>query len=112
LRLRQVLLNLGSNAVKYNREGGWVTFRVHPDTGSDVALVIEDTGIGMTQEQLIRLFQPFDRLGLEKTTIPGVGLGMMIARSLLADMGGALRVESEPGQGTRMVVRLRTLPAS
>ena len=112
LRLRQVLLNLGSNAVKYNREGGWVTFRVHPDTGSDVALVIEDTGIGMTQEQLIRLFQPFDRLGLEKTTIPGVGLGMMIARSLLADMGGALRVESEPGQGTRMVVRLRTLPAA
>jgi PAS domain S-box-containing protein len=105
-RLRQVLLNVGSNAIKYNRPGGRVgmkAWRLEPDR---VRLEVSDTGIGMTAEQTARLFQPFDRLGRERSDIPGTGLGLLIARNLVLEMGGRLEVHSEPEQGTRVVLDL------
>lgn len=111
-RLRQVLLNLLSNAVKYNREGGEVRVRAQALPPGHVELVVQDTGLGMTPEQLARLFQPFDRLGREELRIDGVGLGLVITRSLVERMGGTLRFESEAGHGTRAVVVLQANPGA
>ncbi len=107
-RLRQVVLNLGSNAVKYNRQGGTVKLRTERKSAAHVALVIEDQGIGMTSEQLERLFQPFDRLGAERTKIAGTGLGLVIARSMVTEMGGTLSVTSTPRIGTSVTLELRS----
>jgi PAS domain S-box-containing protein len=109
-RLRQVLLNIGSNAIKYNREGGRVLLRAHAPGADTVQLTVEDGGIGMTPEQLERLFQPFDRLGAEQTKVPGTGLGLVIARSLVTEMGGTLVVRSKPRVGTKVSLALRLAP--
>lgn len=108
-RLRQVLLNVGSNAIKYNHPGGIVRWRLDalPDR---VALCVEDTGSGMTEEQMSRLFQPFERLGRETSTIEGTGLGLIIARSLTQAIGGRLSIVSRAGLGTS--VRLELQPTS
>lgn len=106
-RLHQVLLNLGSNAIKYNRTGGTVRFLMHAGDAGRVGLAVEDTGIGMTPAQAARLFQPFDRLDRDRTSIPGVGLGLVISRSLIEEMGGSLSVQSTPQQGTRVSIQLR-----
>ena len=115
-RLLQVLLNLGSNAVKYNRIGGSVVWRAEvaelpadagPDRGpGQVMLKVQDSGMGIAPAQLERLFQPFERLGAENTQVPGTGLGLVISRSLVAEMGGTLAVQSTLGQGTRVTVTL------
>ena len=105
-RLRQVLLNLGSNAVKYNRAGGTVRIRAALLGTGRVELRIEDTGIGMTPDQVQRLFQPFERLGRELTGIPGTGIGLVIAHKLVDQMGGDLRVTSVSGSGTVVTVEL------
>jgi signal transduction histidine kinase/CheY-like chemotaxis protein len=106
-RLRQVLVNIGSNAVKFNRPAGVVRWSVeNVDQASRVRLSIEDTGAGLKPSQLDRLFQPFDRLGRETSTIEGIGLGLIIARSLAVAMGGSLQVASMAGVGTRVVVEL------
>ncbi len=106
-RLRQVLLNLCSNAIKYNRQGGLV--RVSADARADgqVTLTVQDSGIGMTSEQMSRLFQPFDRLGAERTKVPGTGLGLVICLGLVNEMGGSLQLESEPRAGTTATVTLQ-----
>jgi signal transduction histidine kinase/ActR/RegA family two-component response regulator len=106
-RLRQVLANIASNAIKYNRPAGVVRFSVDPDAPpARVRLSIEDTGAGLKPAQLDRLFQPFERLGRETSTIEGTGLGLIIARSLTVAMGGTLQVASRAGVGTRVVVEL------
>ena len=104
-RLRQVLLNLGTNAVKYNVQGGSVRLAASQQSGQ-VRVSVEDTGIGMTPEQLAHLFEPFNRLGRESTREDGVGLGLVIARRLAGLMQGTLRVESEAGVGTRATLEL------
>jgi PAS domain S-box-containing protein len=104
-RLRQVVANLVSNAVKYNRAGGNVTVRAAA-SGERLRLSVIDSGPGMTQEQLQRLFQPFDRLGREDSKVEGTGIGLVIARSLVDLMGGQLSVHSEPGRGSEFVVDL------
>jgi PAS domain S-box-containing protein len=110
-RLRQVLLNIGSNAIKYNHPGGIVRWRL--DTSSPrVALCIEDTGSGMTEEQMSRLFQPFERLGRETSTIEGTGLGLIIARSLTQAIGGRLSIASRAGQGTSVRLELQAAEAA
>jgi len=105
--LRQVLLNLASNAVKYNRAGGVVRWSAEllPTRGL-VRLAIEDNGAGLSAAQIERLFQPFDRLGRETSGIEGTGLGLIIARSLAVAMGGSLSLQSRKGVGTRAVVEL------
>jgi signal transduction histidine kinase/CheY-like chemotaxis protein len=104
-RLRQVLLNLLTNAIKYNRDGGSV--RIECATlGNLVELRVIDDGIGMSGEQLARLFKPFERLGREKTAVPGTGIGLVITKLLIERMGGMLTVRSAPGRGSSFDLRL------
>jgi PAS domain S-box-containing protein len=106
-RLRQVLVNLLSNAVKYNRSGGQVvvSWRVRPD-GCHVS--IADDGPGMTPEKLGRLFEPFNRLGAEKSKVEGTGIGLVLSRRLMELMRGRLDVQSTVGKGTVATMVLET----
>jgi PAS domain S-box-containing protein len=106
VRLRQVALNLVSNAVKYNRRGGEVRLDVE-QRGRHVDWTVRDNGLGMTPEQVQLLFQPFNRLGRERTTIEGSGIGLALAKQLIELMGGQIEVVSRVDQGTTMTVRLR-----
>jgi signal transduction histidine kinase len=107
-RLRQVLINLVSNAIKYNRPGGEVRIGVR-QTGEQVWLTVADTGPGIAAERLPRLFSPFDRLDAEGSGIEGTGLGLAVSRQLMRHMGGEIDVDSEPGRGS--VFSLRLAPA-
>jgi PAS domain S-box-containing protein len=107
VRLRQVLVNLLTNAVKYNREGGHVTLTYARHNGN-CQLVIADTGVGMTAEQLDRLYEPFNRLGAERTTIEGTGIGLVLTRHLVELMCGSLRIDSATGRGTVATVTLQS----
>jgi signal transduction histidine kinase len=105
-RLQQVLTNLLTNAVKYNRPGGQV--RMHFSVRADaVDVVIADTGQGIAPELFERLFVPFDRLGAELGEVPGAGLGLPVANGLVDAMGGRLDITSVPGVGTTARVTLR-----
>jgi signal transduction histidine kinase len=108
MRLRQILLNLLSNACKFTKEGE-VSLRTRKvGNGRDmVELTVADTGIGMTPEQLEKLFQEFSQA--EATTAKkygGTGLGLAITRKLARMMGGDVTVASEPGKGSVFTVRL------
>ncbi|MCW7537753.1 PAS domain S-box protein [Aquabacterium sp. A7-Y] len=99
-RLRQVLINIISNAVKYNRPDGVVRLSLGDRQGDAIDIRVEDSGEGLRPDQLARLFQPFERLGRETSPIEGTGLGLIIAKRLLEEMGGSIEVSSEPGTGT------------
>ena len=98
-RLLQVLLNLISNAVKYNRRGGNVVIGV-AQTSAGVRFEVVDTGIGISEEAIERLFTPFERLDAPSRGIEGTGLGLAVARGLVEAMGGTLGLSSEEGVGT------------
>jgi signal transduction histidine kinase/ActR/RegA family two-component response regulator len=98
-RLNQILANLLSNAIKYNRPSGTVQLVAQGDRFG-VHLEVIDSGKGMSTAQCAELFQPFNRLGAEKTTVTGNGLGLVITKQLLSIMGGSLTVRSELGQGS------------
>ncbi len=101
----QVLENLLSNAVKYSPRGG--TIRVAGGAVGDFyEVTIEDEGIGMTPEQLERVFDKFYRADTSDTAAPGLGLGMSIVKVIIEDHGGEILVKSEPGTGTRVTFRL------
>jgi CheY-like chemotaxis protein len=104
-RLLQVLNNLVSNAIKYNRRGGEVRLRAIRQ-GGRACLTVQDSGLGMTDVQRRALFQPFNRLGAEATGVPGTGLGLVIARQLVQRMGGSIQLESMPGVGSAFHVWL------
>jgi two-component system, sensor histidine kinase and response regulator len=99
LRLKQVLLNLLSNGIKYNSIKGTLTIGL---TGEEdrVRINVRDTGPGIPQEKMKTLFEKFNRLGAEKTTIEGTGIGLNICRNLIDLMNGSLNVESEMGKGS------------
>jgi PAS domain S-box-containing protein len=103
--LEQVLVNLMSNAIKYNRPGGRVEFEVMSD-GAGVRIGIRDEGRGLTPQQQASLFQPFNRLGAENTRTEGSGLGLVICQRLAMAMGGSLHVDSRPGFGSTFSVEL------
>ncbi|ARN18996.1 ATP-binding protein [Piscinibacter gummiphilus] len=105
-RLRQVLLNVLSNAIKYNRPDGGVRVRVLPTEDGDVAIEVADSGIGMTPQQLARLFEPFNRLGRERSTVEGTGIGLALSRQLMALMGGSITVDSQVEVGTQVRVHI------
>ena len=103
-RMRQVLLNLLSNSVKYNTENGKVTisFDNFESENSDkfMRISISDTGPGLAVDQQSQLFQPFNRLGAEQSDIEGTGIGLVITKNIVELMGGTLGVTSEPGIGS------------
>ena len=111
VRLRQVLLNLVSNSIKYNHPGGTVSIGFSVDAG-ELRLRVEDNGLGMTPEQLAQLFQPFNRLGREHGQVAGSGIGMALSLQLVRLMGGEMTVESRPSQGTRVHVLLSKVLAA
>ena len=103
--LRRVVLNLLTNAVKYNRPGGEVEITV-VGRGSDVVLEVADTGRGIPPDLRDRLFVPFERLGAEDSGIEGSGLGLTIALAAVQRMRGRLEYLDRPDGGTRAVVTL------
>jgi signal transduction histidine kinase/ActR/RegA family two-component response regulator len=105
-RLRQALLNLASNAVKYNRHGGSISFTCDPASDGLVRILVRDTGPGVPTDKLHRLFVPFDRLGAEQTDIQGTGMGLALSKRLLEAMGGTLTAHSVEGQGSTFIVEL------
>jgi PAS domain S-box-containing protein len=104
-RLRQVLANLLSNARKYNHDGGQVSVQLASE-GERVRLDVTDTGSGLSEAQLARLFSPFDRLGAEQSLIEGRGLGLALTRQLVVAMGGDIAAVSAVGQGSTFSVWL------
>ena len=112
VRLRQVLINLLGNAIKYNRAGGRVLLRTRPGGVGELEIEVEDNGIGMSQQQMSELFTPFNRLGRDRqgaTGQPGTsgtGIGLVICRKLSLLMGGELSVSSQEGQGSVFNLRL------
>ncbi len=101
-QIRQIVWNLATNGLRAMRDGGRLTLRVaSPDGDGMVTLAVDDTGRGMTTEERDGLFQPF-RSSFEK----GTGLGLAIVHRIVTDYGGRIDVESSPGTGTTMAVRL------
>lgn len=99
-RLRQIVLNILSNAIKYNRRGGNVEVTLAAGHGDHVSITVRDTGVGLNPAQLAALFQPFNRLGAETSGIEGTGIGLVIVKQLLNVMNGTIDVVSEPCAGS------------
>jgi GAF domain-containing protein/AmiR/NasT family two-component response regulator len=113
-RLRQIVLNLVANAVKYNHPGGRVTLGCGAAAEGRIRLTVRDTGAGIPADQIGRLFAPFERLSAEASGVEGSGLGLAIARGLAEAMGGTIGAESVPDEGSTFWVELSaaaTLPA-
>jgi signal transduction histidine kinase len=106
VRLRQVLLNLVSNAIKYNQKGGSVYLDVSV-TEANVRIDVTDTGEGFDMKYSDALFEPFNRLGKESTAIEGTGIGLPISKELMHLMGGEIGVTSEIGHGSTFWVALQ-----
>ena len=104
-RLRQVVGNLLSNAIKYNRRRGWVQVSAALADGM-VELRVADNGIGLDEAQISRLFNPFERVGAQRGSVQGSGLGLALTRELVLAMGGTVGVTSTPGEGSTFLVRL------
>ena len=104
--LKQVILNLMTNGVKYNRKGGTLRVALKPVDESEFEIQVSDTGIGISEEQTRYLFEPFNRLGAESTHIQGTGIGLTIVRHVLDLIGGTIRVTSTPGEGSCFMIRL------
>lgn len=104
-RITQVLHNLLSNAITYSPDGGVVKIMMRGE-GEHVLLSVIDTGIGMSPEQAERIFDQFYRVDTESTKSLGLGLGLSIAKQIVSDHGGEFFVESSPGQGTTMTLKL------
>jgi protein-histidine pros-kinase len=107
-RLVQVLLNLGTNAIKYNVDGGWVLFKAVPLEGV-VRFVVKDTGRGIPADRQDQVFEPFNRLGAELGSEQGTGLGLAISRRLVRAMKGKIGFESTVGQGSTFWVDMRSI---
>jgi CheY-like chemotaxis protein/anti-sigma regulatory factor (Ser/Thr protein kinase) len=110
-RLRQILLNLCSNGVKYNRPGGSVVISCGAHAGG-VRIAVQDEGIGIPEEKLPLLFTPFERLGAEQTTVEGTGLGLALCKRLAEAMGGSLSVASRVGRGSTFNLDLQATSAN
>jgi two-component system cell cycle sensor histidine kinase PleC len=105
---RQILLNLLANAVKFTPAGGAIGVKAALADNGELALQVWDTGIGIPEDALERVFAPFERAHMQGHAIEGTGLGLSIARGLVHLHGGAITIESRPGQGTTATI---TVPA-
>ena len=111
LHLRQILINLLSNAVKYTKDGGIITFSAKETGEKDgrvsLRFAVQDTGVGMSEEFMRHIFEPFTQEGhSSRTTYQGTGLGMAITKRLVDQMGGTIDVQSKQGEGSLFVVEL------
>jgi len=100
VRLKQVLINLLSNAIKYNRPQGTVVVGCDPTVKGRVRISVTDTGQGLSPDQLRQLFQPFNRLGQERSSEEGTGIGLVMSKLLVELMGGSIGVRSTVGAGS------------
>ena len=105
-RLKQVMLNLLANAVKYNRQGGTVRLEHAEGSNGHTRIVVADTGPGIAPDKMGRLFTAFDRLGAETSAVQGTGLGLALSQRLVTAMKGDIGVQSVVGEGTRFWVEL------
>ena len=116
LRLKQILINLLNNAIKYNIEGGSVAIKTALQPSDEkgntrVRISIIDSGNGIDAEDIEKLFLPFERIGGDKTEIEGTGLGLMVVKILTEAMDGEVGVESEYGSGSTFWIELPTSPS-
>ncbi len=105
-RLKQVLLNLLSNAMKFNRESGLVLLRCEQMAGHRLRIEVADTGPGIPEEALKKLFTPFERLDADRSAVGGTGLGLALSQRMIEAMGGTIGVESKVGVGSRFYLEL------
>ena len=105
-RLKQIILNLFSNAVKYHREGGRVVISCGKTTDRMGAVFIQDSDMGIPAEKLNLVFQPFSRFGMELNEDEGTGLGMTLVKNLMEMMGGTIHLESKEEGGTLITLEL------
>ncbi len=105
-KLKQVLLNLISNAVKYNCENGSVILDCEQDSNNRTRINVTDTGTGISKEQQENLFQPFNRLDAKNSNIEGTGIGLTITKRLVETMKGSIAFDSNPGKGSRFSIEL------
>jgi len=110
-RIKQVLLNLLSNGIKYNRQGGHVRLSVS-EQGERMVIEVADNGPGLTAEQQGRLFRDFERLDADRAAVQGAGIGLALSRRLIEMMAGEIGVHSVVGQGSRFWVRLPVAQAA
>jgi signal transduction histidine kinase/ActR/RegA family two-component response regulator len=99
-RVKQVLINLLFNAVKYNRPNGSVIVEAASTPGGSIRIGIRDTGMGLEPAELVQLFQPFNRLGKHSESEEGSGIGLVVSKRLVDLMGGVIGVQSTPGEGS------------
>ena len=111
VRLKQVLLNLISNGIKYNRPGGLVSVKIGDGNLGQLRMTVSDTGRGIKPDRLGELFQPFSRLGFGHSNIEGTGIGLVITKSLVEAMGGCIGVDSTPGEGSDFWLELPAIKA-
>ena len=109
-RFSQILVNLISNAVKYNKLGGSMTITCQEAGADQVSVTVTDTGRGISPEDMDRIFTPFERLGAERTSIEGTGIGLPLAKALAEAMGGALIATSALDTGSSFAISLPRAP--
>ena len=105
LRIEQVMTNLVSNAIKYSPGGGVVRIALRDGAGG-VEIEVADQGLGISEADQVRLFEPFRRVGDRRNAIPGAGLGLFVVKQIVAAHGGMVEVRSDPGRGSTFRVRL------
>jgi PAS domain S-box-containing protein len=110
-RLAQILMNFGSNAVKYNRAGGHVIFRAARE-GAAVRFTVSDDGLGIPEDKRARIFEPFHRAGQEAGPIEGTGIGLAISKRLATLMKGAIGFSSETDRGSTFWVEVPVAPVA
>jgi signal transduction histidine kinase len=106
LRLRQALLNLMSNAIKYNRTNGSITFECKKTSDRRICIHVKDTGVGIPKDGIEEVFKSFYRVSSESTIAEGTGIGLNVAKGLIELMGGSIEVDSVPGEGSCFTVYL------
>jgi PAS domain S-box-containing protein len=111
MRLKQIVINLVSNAIKYNKEQGTVAVDCTWSGAERIRISIRDTGAGLAPEKMAQLFQPFNRLGQEAGGVPGTGIGLFMSKRLVELMGGVIGVESTVGEGSTFWCELSSAAA-